>query len=517
MVDSRELGRGQRAHHRHFGAADLRAAVRRGRDDPARQRTHLGARVRRRAPDPVRRGQDREHGLPVRPLLHRATPTTCEKGPPPIVLRLLGPVVTVTDGRGARDRHRRGARAASRTGSCTRTRRFILWFGAMTLHVLGHALETPALAIADLRDARRRTGRLPRAEPGSRLVGLAARGRHPARDRVARLGPPLAAPQRALTAADGRDRVGQSRRGRAKRLSERPTTIAAIASVELTPKHGLELGDDALHRPVGEEQLLCSANRGQLTSHADSSTGLPGSPAIRPISVARFRRLASASRPVTIYRNTSTHVGTVAGDRSATGRRRVEESDKEKHMRDFREQSRGHRGHRHDGEGWEGRRRGGRMRRGDIRTAVLAILAEEPGHGYDVIQRLEEKTSGAWRPSPGFGLPDLAAARGRRPPALRRARRQAGLRDHRRRAAKRRPVASRRRAELRGRSPAATTPASASSATRSANSSSPSKQVIAPGNRATGRAHGRDPEAGAQGHLHDAGRGLNAARRGLKL
>jgi DNA-binding PadR family transcriptional regulator len=81
-------------------------------------------------------------------------------------------------------------------------------------------------------------------------------------------------------------------------------------------------------------------------------------------------------------------------------------------MRDFRETGRGHRGHRHDGGGWEsggweGRRRGGRMRRGDIRTAVLAILVEEPGHGYDVIQRLEEKTSGAWRPSPGSVYPTL--------------------------------------------------------------------------------------------------------------
>ncbi len=76
-------------------------------------------------------------------------------------------------------------------------------------------------------------------------------------------------------------------------------------------------------------------------------------------------------------------------------------------MRDFREQNRGHRGHHHDPEGWEGRRRGGRMRRGDIRTAVLAILVEEPGHGYDVIQRLEEKTSGAWRPSPGSVYPTL--------------------------------------------------------------------------------------------------------------
>ena len=67
----------------------------------------------------------------------------------------------------------------------------------------------------------------------------------------------------------------------------------------------------------------------------------------------------------------------------------------------------GHRGRHRNHEMWEGRRRGGRMRRGDIRTAVLAVLAEEPGHGYDVIQRLEEKTAGAWRPSPGSVYPTL--------------------------------------------------------------------------------------------------------------
>jgi DNA-binding PadR family transcriptional regulator len=75
-------------------------------------------------------------------------------------------------------------------------------------------------------------------------------------------------------------------------------------------------------------------------------------------------------------------------------------------MRDAQE-GRGHRGHLHDHEHWEGRRRGGRARRGDIRTAVLAVLAEESGHGYDVIQRLEEKTGGAWRPSPGSVYPTL--------------------------------------------------------------------------------------------------------------
>jgi DNA-binding PadR family transcriptional regulator len=57
----------------------------------------------------------------------------------------------------------------------------------------------------------------------------------------------------------------------------------------------------------------------------------------------------------------------------------------------------------------EGFGRGGRrrMRRGDIRTAVLAVLAEQPRHGYEVIQALEEKSGGAWRPSAGSIYPTL--------------------------------------------------------------------------------------------------------------
>ena len=49
----------------------------------------------------------------------------------------------------------------------------------------------------------------------------------------------------------------------------------------------------------------------------------------------------------------------------------------------------------------------GRMRRGEIRTALLAELGEAPGHGYDLIQRLEEKSGGEWRPSPGSVYPTL--------------------------------------------------------------------------------------------------------------
>ena len=55
--------------------------------------------------------------------------------------------------------------------------------------------------------------------------------------------------------------------------------------------------------------------------------------------------------------------------------------------------------------GWRGGR--GRMRRGDIRTAILAILIESPGHGYDIMSRLQEKSGGMWRPSAGSIYPTL--------------------------------------------------------------------------------------------------------------
>ena len=53
--------------------------------------------------------------------------------------------------------------------------------------------------------------------------------------------------------------------------------------------------------------------------------------------------------------------------------------------------------------------RGGhrRMRRGDIRTSLLVALGDGPAHGYELITRLEEKSGGAWRPSPGSVYPTL--------------------------------------------------------------------------------------------------------------
>jgi DNA-binding PadR family transcriptional regulator len=51
--------------------------------------------------------------------------------------------------------------------------------------------------------------------------------------------------------------------------------------------------------------------------------------------------------------------------------------------------------------------RGGRARRGDVRASLLALLKERPMHGYEMITEIGERTSGAWRPSPGSVYPTL--------------------------------------------------------------------------------------------------------------
>jgi len=61
------------------------------------------------------------------------------------------------------------------------------------------------------------------------------------------------------------------------------------------------------------------------------------------------------------------------------------------------------------GDWWTGG--GGRQRagRGDVRSAILALLTEGPRHGYQIIQDVAERSGGAWRASPGSVYPALAA------------------------------------------------------------------------------------------------------------
>jgi len=58
------------------------------------------------------------------------------------------------------------------------------------------------------------------------------------------------------------------------------------------------------------------------------------------------------------------------------------------------------------GPGPRGRGRG--RARGDIRAAVLALVAEQPRHGYEIIQEIAERSGGVWRPSPGSVYPTLS-------------------------------------------------------------------------------------------------------------
>jgi len=55
-----------------------------------------------------------------------------------------------------------------------------------------------------------------------------------------------------------------------------------------------------------------------------------------------------------------------------------------------------------------GGRRGRRTPRGDVRSAVLALVAERPRHGYEIIQEIGERTGGVWRPSPGSIYPTVS-------------------------------------------------------------------------------------------------------------
>ena len=50
---------------------------------------------------------------------------------------------------------------------------------------------------------------------------------------------------------------------------------------------------------------------------------------------------------------------------------------------------------------------GTRMGRGDVRAAVLALLAEKPMHGYQIIREIEERSGGSWKPSAGSVYPTL--------------------------------------------------------------------------------------------------------------
>ena len=72
--------------------------------------------------------------------------------------------------------------------------------------------------------------------------------------------------------------------------------------------------------------------------------------------------------------------------------------------------------HRHGGErhgrggglgGGDMMRAGRMLAQGDLRLIALALIAEQPRHGYEIIKVLEDKTEGWYAPSPGIVYPTL--------------------------------------------------------------------------------------------------------------
>src|SRR4051794_37151549 len=92
------------------------------------------------------------------------------------------------------------------------------------------------------------------------------------------------------------------------------------------------------------------------------------------------------------------HFGSHCEDRHAVGR----------HGRWGRHHRHGMGGARH-GRGGDGdMMRAGRMlAQGDLRLLALALIADQPRHGYEIIKVLEDKTAGWYAPSPGIVYPTL--------------------------------------------------------------------------------------------------------------
>ncbi|MFD7157563.1 PadR family transcriptional regulator [Kribbella sp. NPDC059898] len=66
-----------------------------------------------------------------------------------------------------------------------------------------------------------------------------------------------------------------------------------------------------------------------------------------------------------------------------------------------------HRGRGGRGPGGGPGRGRGRAPRGDVRTAVLMLLTEEPMHGYQLMQAIADRSDGRWTPSPGAIYPTI--------------------------------------------------------------------------------------------------------------
>jgi len=75
--------------------------------------------------------------------------------------------------------------------------------------------------------------------------------------------------------------------------------------------------------------------------------------------------------------------------------------------RDQREHRRGHH-HSHRNHGSHGRRGGRAFDYGELRLLMLAMIGEQPRHGYELMRAIEDRMGGSYSPSPGVIYPTLS-------------------------------------------------------------------------------------------------------------
>src|SRR5665213_2373825 len=73
-----------------------------------------------------------------------------------------------------------------------------------------------------------------------------------------------------------------------------------------------------------------------------------------------------------------------------------------------REEKPGRHGHRHEHGHGHGRGRSRVFDYGELRLVILALIAERPRHGYEIIKAIEDRLGGAYVPSPGVVYPSVS-------------------------------------------------------------------------------------------------------------
>jgi DNA-binding PadR family transcriptional regulator len=78
------------------------------------------------------------------------------------------------------------------------------------------------------------------------------------------------------------------------------------------------------------------------------------------------------------------------------------------HPEDLADRRHGGHHHRHHGQRSGGRRGGRPFDYGELRLLALAMIAEQPRYGYELMKAIEDRMSGSYSPSPGVIYPTLS-------------------------------------------------------------------------------------------------------------